>query len=49
VIGGRDIYLVVHPDLARVARVRAVMDFVIELFTRDAAAWSGVALDLLPT
>jgi DNA-binding transcriptional LysR family regulator len=43
VLGGRDIYLVVHPDLARVARVRAVMDFVIELFARDAALWSGVA------
>jgi DNA-binding transcriptional LysR family regulator len=43
VLGGRDIYLVVHPDLARVARVRAVMDFVTELFARDATLWSGVA------
>lgn len=43
VIGARDIYLVVHPDLARVARVRAVMDFVVELFTKDATLWSGVA------
>ena len=38
ILGGRDIFLVVHPDLARVARVRAVMDFVVELFARDAAA-----------
>ena len=43
VLGERDIYLVVHPDLARVARVRAVMDFIIELFERDAALWTGVA------
>lgn len=43
VLGGRDIFLVAHPDLARVARVRAVMDFVVELFTRDATLWSGVA------
>ena len=31
-----NIFLVVHPNLARVARVRAVMDFVVALFTRDA-------------
>jgi DNA-binding transcriptional LysR family regulator len=43
VLGARDIFLVVHPDLARVARVRAVMDFVVDLFTRDATLWSGVA------
>ena len=43
VLGSRDIFLVVHPDLARVARVRAVMDFVIELFARDTVLWSGVA------
>jgi len=45
VVGARDIYLVVHPDLARVARVRAVMDFVVDLFTRDATLWSGVAAE----
>lgn len=33
--------LVVHPDLVRVARVRATMDFLLELFHRDAALWSG--------
>ena len=43
VLGSRDIHLVVHPDLARVARVRAVMDFIVELFARDAALWTGVA------
>lgn len=48
VLGGRDIFLVVHPDLARVARVRAVMDFVVALFTRDAELWSGVPLQAKP-
>ena len=42
VLGVRDVYLVVHPDLARVARVRAVMEFIVETFQRDAVAWSGV-------
>jgi len=41
VVGARDIFLVVHPDLARVARVRAVMDFLVDLFARDASLWSG--------
>jgi DNA-binding transcriptional LysR family regulator len=40
-LGLRDVYLVVHPDLARVARVRAVMEFIVEVFERDAALWSG--------
>ena len=40
-IGERDILVVVHPDLVRVARVRATLDFLIELFHRDAALWSG--------
>jgi DNA-binding transcriptional LysR family regulator len=43
VLGERDIHLVVHPDLARVARVRAVMDFLVELFERDAVLWTGVS------
>jgi DNA-binding transcriptional LysR family regulator len=43
VLEARDIHLVVHPDLARVARVRAVMDFIVELFARDAALWTGLA------
>jgi DNA-binding transcriptional LysR family regulator len=41
IIGERDIMLVVHPDLVRVARVRATMDFLIELLHREAALWSG--------
>jgi hypothetical protein len=40
-LGARDIYLVVHPDLARVARVRAVMSFIIETFKHDDALWLG--------
>lgn len=40
-IGTRDVYLVVHPDLARVARVRAVMDFLVEALGRDAPLWAG--------
>jgi len=41
IIGSRDVFLLVHPDLARVARVRAVVDFVVECFRRDARLWSG--------
>lgn len=40
-IGARDILIVVHPDLVRVARVRATLDFLVELFARDADRWSG--------
>jgi hypothetical protein len=32
---------VVHPDLITTARVRAVVDFLVALFVRDAALWSG--------
>ncbi len=41
VTGSRDVFLVVHPDLAKVARVRAVMDCIVAAFARDAALWSG--------
>ena len=41
VLGSRDVVLVVHPDLARVTRVRVVMDFLIERMTRDAGVLSG--------
>jgi DNA-binding transcriptional LysR family regulator len=44
-LGSRDVFVVVHPDLARTARVRAVMDFVIEALAKDAALWSGVRAD----
>lgn len=38
-IGERDGFLVVHPDLAKVGRVRAVMDFIVESLTRDVQRW----------
>lgn len=41
VVDTRDILLVVHPDLARAARVRVTLDFLVELLTRDAALWRG--------
>lgn len=40
-VGSTAIYLVTHPDVARAARVRAVLDSLVELFRRDAALWSG--------
>jgi DNA-binding transcriptional LysR family regulator len=41
VLGTRDVFLVVHPDLAKVGRVRAVMDFVTSTFEAEAALWKG--------
>lgn len=40
-VGSRDCYLVVHPDLARVARVRVVMAFLVERFATHAAVLGG--------
>jgi DNA-binding transcriptional LysR family regulator len=37
----RAIRLVAHPDVARVPRVRAVIDFIAESFKRDEAMWAG--------
>jgi hypothetical protein len=37
----RDVWLVVHPNLPRIARVRVVMDFMIEHFERDGPRWRG--------
>jgi DNA-binding transcriptional LysR family regulator len=37
----RDITIVVHPDLARAARVRAVMDFIIEVVQRERRVLRG--------
>ena len=48
VLGAREIFLVVHPDLARIARVRAVMDFIVELIERDRALWTGVSPEAKP-
>jgi DNA-binding transcriptional LysR family regulator len=36
-----EITLVVHPDLARAARVRAVMDFIIEVVQREGSLLRG--------
>ena len=41
VLGTREITLVVHPDMARVARVRAVMDFIVEIAKRDRTRLAG--------
>jgi DNA-binding transcriptional LysR family regulator len=41
VIGTRNVHLVVHPDLSRVGRVRAVMDYFVNVFERDAPLWRG--------
>jgi DNA-binding transcriptional LysR family regulator len=38
-IGTREFLLVVHPDLVKVGRVRAVMDYLLEITQRDAALW----------
>jgi DNA-binding transcriptional LysR family regulator len=35
VLGSRTLTLVVHPALTQVARVRAVIDFLVEVITRD--------------
>ena len=45
-IGSTNVYMAVHPDLARVARVRAVMDFIVEAFERDRSIWSGTSVPL---
>ena len=45
VIGSRDGFLVVHPDLARVARVRVVMAFLVERFAAEAAWLRGDGTD----
>jgi DNA-binding transcriptional LysR family regulator len=40
-LGTRPMYLVVHPDRARVARVRVVMDFVAEIMSAEAQLLNG--------
>jgi DNA-binding transcriptional LysR family regulator len=42
VLGTRELTLVVHPDMAKVARVRAVMDFVIEVTARERSRLTGL-------
>jgi len=43
VLGTRDVFLVVHPGLTRVARVRVVMEFLVDCFARDTRILSGTA------
>ncbi len=38
-----DIFIVVHPDLAKIARIRAVMDFIADIVRRDAALLNGTS------
>lgn len=49
VLGSRTMSLVIHPDLVRVARVRAVIDFLVEAIQRDHAAGVFGAADDEPT
>ena len=41
VLGSRAVWLVFHPDLAKVARVRAVIDFVTAMLAAEAALLRG--------
>lgn len=41
IIATRPMWLVVHPDLARVARVRVVMDSIIEMMSAEASLLAG--------
>jgi DNA-binding transcriptional LysR family regulator len=41
VVGSRELWLVCHPDVARIARVRTVIDFVTELVAREAVVLRG--------
>jgi DNA-binding transcriptional LysR family regulator len=42
VLGSREIWLVFHPDVARIARVRRVIDFVTEIIGAEAEVLRGV-------
>jgi DNA-binding transcriptional LysR family regulator len=41
VLGAREIWLVFHPEIGRIARVRRVIDFVVEIIARDAPLLLG--------
>lgn len=41
VLSSRDIWLVFHPDGARIARIRTVIDFIAEVIGADAALFAG--------
>jgi len=42
-IGKTEVWLVVHPDMARVSRVRAVIDFLVEAISLHERALTGVS------
>jgi DNA-binding transcriptional LysR family regulator len=42
-VGTREVTLVVHPDMAKVARVRAVIDFIVEVAQREQARLRGAS------
>lgn len=48
VIGSRELWLVFHPDAARVARVRLVIDFVAEMIAEESVRLRGESADSLP-
>lgn len=41
VLGSRDVWLVLHPDIARIARVRAVIDYVKEVIQAEQVSLAG--------
>ena len=41
VVGARGIWVVFHPDMARIRRVRTVIDFIIEIVDRDMRSFRG--------
>ena len=48
VIGVRDVFIVYHPDTARIPRVRRVIDFAAAVIKAEAKALSGGVLDPVP-
>jgi DNA-binding transcriptional LysR family regulator len=43
VLGSRTAWLVAHPDVARIPRVRTVIEFVVEMMKEEATILSGEA------
>jgi DNA-binding transcriptional LysR family regulator len=41
VVGSRELWLVFHPDVARIARIRTVIDFVTAMIAKEAATLRG--------
>jgi DNA-binding transcriptional LysR family regulator len=41
IVGHHDIWMVVHPDVSRKARVRAVMDYLVDLMQKESQLLSG--------